>query len=168
MTREDPTPFTFGDLAVHTFATWGLFSLVALAHGAIHASAVSDSYGYGLPGFISSLAVLVSLVLVWVGAPVAWLVARAMRRVTSTWTHLAVFWAVGAVASLPALWLGSAFTPYENTQQAITWILVGAVLCGTCASAGRAIAFGARTRRERRAATPDPEDELLDALGSQG
>lgn len=87
-----------------------------------------------------------------------------MRHVSAAWAHIAVFGAAGAVASLPALWLGSAFTPYENTSHVVTWVLVGAALCGACTAGGRAIAFAARHRRETRAAAPDPEDVFLDSI----
>ncbi|CAL4860234.1 hypothetical protein [Microbacterium sp. MM2322] len=154
------TPFAFIDVTVHTFTTWGLFSAAAVIYWGVELS--SQSGPPSLTVFISSLTLVTSLALVWVGSPLAWLLGRILQNVSRKWTHLAAFWALGTAASVPILWLGSAFTPYENTSQAVFWILGAAVLSGLCSAAGRAIAFAARRRREKRALIPEPEDVLWD------
>lgn len=148
------TPFTFTDVVVHTMTTWGLFSVFAIVYGQIQTATRDDEFA--LAGTISLYAVAISFVLIWFGAPFAWLMGWLLRFAEPGWLHIVAFWILGAVTSVPAVWIGVAFTPYENTSQAIGWILIGAAACGVCTATGRAVALAASRRRERRARMPKP------------
>jgi len=158
-------PFTSADITVHTLTTWALGSVMVGAYWGAEAS--SPGGGFDYLGWFLAFSTVAVFILCCLGSPLAWLTARALRTVTSTWVHIGAFGALGAVASVPVSWVMLPWTSLEGEPVLSLRMLGVAVLCGICAAAARAVAFLSRARRERRPPRPvDPEDALLDAMGT--
>ncbi|MDQ1127172.1 hypothetical protein QE428_002205 [Microbacterium sp. SORGH_AS 505] len=114
----------------------------------------------GLPVFVVLGAAALSFALVWLGAPIAWLVARWMRNVRGVVAHVMVFWLLGAVTSgIVLLFLSSATGAAQGSDQAGA-VLAAAAVCGVCTAIGRSSVFvsewhHARRRRRREANTAE-------------
>lgn len=157
--------FTFVDVTVHTLATWALASILVSAYWVAEFTATGSGANY-LGAFIAA-GILAVFVFAWFGSPLAWLTGLALRNVAQRWVHVVVFGALGAVASVPVMWLMIPWTGLDGEPRLEYRILGVAVLAGLFAAAGRALAFAARARREQRPPRPaDPEDVILDALES--
>ena len=158
-------PFAFVDVTVHTLTTWALASILVSAYWVVEFTA-NGSGGDYLGAFITA-SILAVFVFTWFGSPLAWLTGRALRSVTARWVHVVVFWALGALASVPVMWLMIPWTGLDGEPHLGPRMVGAAALCGAFAAAGRALAFTTRARRERRPPRPaDPEDVLLDAQES--
>lgn len=156
-------PLTLADITVHTLTTWALGSVMIGAYWVAEAS--SPGGGFDYLGWFLAFSTVAVFVLCCLGSPLAWLTARALRTVTSTWVHIVAFGALGAVASVPVFWVMLPWTSLEGEPVLSPRMLGVAALCGICAAAGRAVAFLSRAGRVRRPPRPvDPEDALLAAL----
>lgn len=95
------TPFGWRDVARHTWWTWAAFVSVAVVVAVIVSLPVGDAFF--APGdriFIGGVLLvggaLVSLIAVWLCAPLAWLLGRALERVSHPLVHVLAFGAAGA------------------------------------------------------------------------
>lgn len=172
MTTTAPTaahtavPFTFRDLTVHTFATWGVFMAIAMIYSSI--AFRSGFFVLGDMPFIGQLASvatavgIVSLVMTWLGAPFAWLLARLMRQVRPVWLHVLAFGSLGFAAGLVVT-----FTPFLGggpiAASGELFAVLVAVVCGICCAFGRWVAHRLRRRREARAQVAKGREEGADA-----
>lgn len=152
------------DDEVHPFRGGDLFWFVTLAWAALVCAvlALMNSPGTyiapGLEGFLFTAIAVVSLLITWAAAPIAWLLGRALRRVRPIGLHVVVF---GVVAFIIGAILGAVASSSARTSGEEASIVVGAV-CAACAVVGRVGAFIARwatglrrrTRSEARERRP--------------
>jgi len=105
MTSEPPTtvatPFTWRDVARHTWWTWAAFIAVAVVVAVVISLPVSDAFFQPgdrilIGGVLLVGGALVSLIAVWLCAPLAWLLGRALERVAHPLVHVLAFGAAGA------------------------------------------------------------------------
>lgn len=149
--RPVVTPFDGRDNVVYTLATWASAAVFITAFWVVQTTAFGVSEGgEQLAVFIAIAMIAATFVLVWLGAPVSYLVGRRMRRVPGMLAHVATFWVLGAVASVGVLWLifvalSPARSPFFEPV-----ILLGAAVCGICTAIGRLVAFGSRRGHDKR------------------
>ncbi len=110
----------------------------------------TDESVKGLLVFVVLGAAALSFALVWLGAPIAWLVARWMRNVRGVVAHVMVFWLLGAVTSGIVLLLLSSVTGAAQGSDQAGAVLAAAAVCGVCTAAGRSSVFVAEWRHARR------------------
>jgi len=148
------------DVEVRPFRARDIFWFVTLAWVALMGVVlvVMNSPGTyiasGFEGFLVTAIAVVSLLITWAAAPLAWLLGRALRRVEPIMMHLVVF---GVAAFVVGAVLGAVASSSARTSGEEASIVVGAVGAG-CAVFGRAGAFIARwvagLRRRARSAAP--------------
>lgn len=146
--RLAPAEFEKRDLVRHTWTTWIVFSVgFVLWYGG--GQLVSGRTGPGLDMLVifSLIAVISALALVWIGAPLAWLVGRALRHVDSVAVHLLSFAALGAVGCFVLL----AIFLWEQPEALFAIAtLLSCLGCAACAGIGRFVAFRLRRRDDAR------------------
>ena len=152
---ETGIPFTARDVQIYVLASWGCIAVVAgLYWLAVFASAGMSPGWAGMYLFFFASTVTIALLVLWVSAPIAWLVGRAMRGVPRIAWQMVAFWAMGTVVATIALWLAAfLFVAARMPAIDLTTVAMGAVF-GLCAAIGRLAAFRSRRRRDLvRAAT---------------
>ncbi len=115
----------------------------------------------GLMGGVISLLVMV------VGLPFAWLLGRALRKVTTIGVHLLVYSVLGVVVGAGAMWSVSLLFPGGAIQNPIGWVVstaaAVAVPAGWCLTARSALREDRGLARHRREA-PDADAEFEDTV----
>lgn len=146
-TADIATPFTARDVMSHTMTVWAAFvvpSAVYLVFAFWDGFGVSGAVGMFL--FIVFAFAVITLVLALLGAPLAWLLGRALRRVTRSWVHLVAFGLLGAIAGAVVTATPIIYWVFPNAD-ALFAAGVAAV-CGLCTAFGRWLAFHLRRRRK--------------------
>lgn len=140
-------PFTARDVVWHTLTVWATLMVLTLVYLAITSpDFLSDTSSYG---FFSSIAfgyAVIAFALTWLGAPLAWLLARALRSVHRVWVHLLAFGVLGFGAGLAVAFALVVVGPMAESAPLFAVIL--AAVCGACTAFGRWVAFRLRRRRE--------------------
>lgn len=137
-----------GDFAdeAHPFRAPDVFWFVTIAWLALLGAVLvltnspGTSIAPGLEGFLVTAIAVVSLLVTWATAPLAWLLGRSLRRVQPAFLHLVVF---GASAFIVGLILGTLASSFAHTSSEEASIATGAV-CAACGVLGRSGAFIAR------------------------
>lgn len=149
--------FTGRDLTIHTFATWALFMVVAMVWVGQGISRETLSDWWSVFSFAIAMVSISSLILCWIGAVPAALLARALRSVPSIPLHVVAFGLIGFVACLVLVLLMPALTRMTVDGEDSATTLGLCALSGVCCAGGRAVAAWRRSAREsrslRRAAT---------------
>ncbi len=129
--------------------TWICFVLVTAVVMFIGSTATVEGAG-GLLVFVVLGAAAISFALVWLGAPIAWLIGRWMCNVPGVLPHVTVFWLLGAVTSGVALLLLSSVTGAAQGADQAGPVLAAAAVCGVCSAVGRGSVFVSEWRYARR------------------
>lgn len=145
------TPFTWKDIARHSWWTWAVYMVVNAA-GSIWVHVDSTSASHIGPNFAVTFflgAALTSLAVIWAYSPVAWLLGKALASVPTRAVHVLMFALAGAAALALLSLLGMSqprfFGPTTFDNPAFVILLAtSAVACGF----GRWMAFRARAERE--------------------
>lgn len=136
-------PFTFRDVALHSFATFVVFLLVVIVWAVVVALS-GDAGILGGNWFTQALAYaavvgVCAFVLVWVFAPLAWLLGRVMQRVSSPALHALAFGALGGAAG--AVVAAGILVNGPIAQESIVVSVLVAFICGLCTAVGRYLAY---------------------------
>lgn len=155
--RTAVIPFTKQDVVVHTWWTWVLFLIPILALSVMMSIPLHEGSiaGPGIGATVLLGGTLIGLVAVWICAPLAWLLGRALQTVPSKGVHTAAFAAAGAAVFMIATLLDPRDPPllglpsFQNIFS-LVMLVTSAVACGF----GRWMAFRARAKREATVANP--------------
>lgn len=150
------TPFTLTDVAIHTLTLWATFVTLSLVYGCIRYPGTFHATGpdeYGLLAGVVLAYALVALALAWLGAPLAWLLGRALRSVRRHWVHVVAFGLLGFVAGAVIMLATATGAPTSEPIRPRT--LIFAAVCGGCTAFARWMAFRLRSRREAVSARAD-------------
>lgn len=146
-TSPDATPFTFRDVTLHTLTVWVTFMVLSLAYGSIrYPDTFRDTGVYPLLAYTAVVYAVIALALTWLGAPFAWLLGWALRRVRRRWVHVVAFGLLGFVAAAVVSLAAAAGAPLAEPIQLLA--LIFAAVCGGCTAFARWVAFRLRSRRE--------------------
>ena len=148
VTSTEMTQFTFRDVALHTLTVWATFMVLSLAYGSIrYPDTFRDTGALPLLGATVVAYAVIAVALTWLGAPFAWLLGWALRRVRRRWVHVVAFGLLGFVAGGVVSLAAAAGAPLAEPIQLLA--LFFAAVCGGCTAFARWVAFRLRSRRER-------------------
>ncbi|BDV31949.1 hypothetical protein [Microbacterium terricola] len=129
-------PFTFRDVARHTWTILAAFMVFVVGYAVFSAFTMGgDMYGASIVCFAG----FITLILVWLGAPFAWLLGRALRQVPFPAVHLSAFGLLGAGAGALIASSGILQVTWQSTA-------VVAGISGVCTIIGRYVAYRSRKR----------------------
>ena len=176
-TVEEPMAFTRDELGRGAFCSWGIFmglmlgGLIVMFIGSGFQSAptsgwislIGTALAFGL--FAGIIGGVVSLLVMALGMPVAWLLGRALRRVAALGIHLLVYSAFGIVVGAAAMWAVSLFFPGGVIENPVGWIVAASAFVAVPAGWWFAAHSALREDRgvaQRRRRAPDPDAEFED------
>jgi uncharacterized protein YacL len=148
-------PFKFRDIAIHTWTTLAVFMLFVVGFSCVMAlqnAPFAPVHSWlGTAVYSTGVIGISALILVWVFAPVAWLLGAMLRNITSMPIHALVFGAAGG--SIGALIAAGLLINGPVAQVPAPAALGVGFVCGFCTAVGRMVAYRRRQVAEAKALT---------------
>lgn len=182
-TEDEPMAFTRDELGRGAFCAWGIFMglmlggliIWMLAGSALTAMSFSPmSWWNSLVGtlvlvfiYAGIIGGVTSLLVMALGIPVAWLLGRALRRVTAYGIHLLVYSGLGIVVGIAAMWAVSLLVPGGVIENPIGWIVAASAFVAVPLGwwvAARSALLEDRGVARRRSGAPDADADFEDAV----
>lgn len=145
--QKTSVPFEFRDVVRHSWTVLAVFMVCVVGYALYLGVADlvlfgrSDGLLYALT--ITGVVGFSALLLVWIGAPFAWLLGVALRRIASTTVHVLAFGALGVAAGA---FVATGLVSGPVSQEPWFVIVIMALISGVCTALGRYVAFRSRRR----------------------